>query len=173
LIHRPLVERYEHALESIGARPGLIDLCTPNLLNLCRDRIAAASAEGDAALLNCAGSYFSLAIVRRGRLIFLRCKTYSMGNGQPGPVDAVLARELGYSLSYYEEKLGGEGIRTLFVRSLDRPFDELKGHLAGLDAAGMELIDPVARVDPGEAGTVDAEVAQRLAPALGAVLRRS
>jgi hypothetical protein len=173
LIHRALVERYEQALESIGARPGLIDLCTPNLLNLCRERIDTASAEGDAALLNCAGCYFSLAIVRRGRLIFLRCKTYSMGNGQPGPIDGVLARELGYSLSYYEEKLAGEGIRTLFVRSLDQPFDRLEPHLASLDADELELIDPVARVDPGETGEVDPEVAQRLAPALGAVLRRT
>jgi hypothetical protein len=171
LIRRALIERYETALEAIGARPGLIDLCTPNLLNLCRDKIDAASADGDVAFLNCASTYFSLAIIRGGRLVFLRCKSYGMGNGQPAPVNGLLGRELGYSLSYYEEKLGGTGIRTLLVRSAETPFEELSGQLTGLDADRVELIDPVATVD-SEGGSVEPSVAQTIAPALGAAIGR-
>jgi hypothetical protein len=173
LIRRALIERYEHALEAIGARPGLVDLCTPNLLNLCRDKIEAAAGEGDVALLNCAGTYFSLAIIRRSGLAFVRCKSYAMGNGSPEPSNGQLARELGYSMSYYEEKLGGQGIRTLFVRSVEIPFEQLGPQLAALEAERVEPIDPVAALDAGEGGPVDRELAQRLAPALGAALGRA
>ena len=174
LIRRALVERYEHVLEALGARPGLIDLCTPNLLNLMREEMDAAGKEQDVALLNCAATYFSLAIVRQGRLVFFRCKTYAMGNGQPGPVLDVLSRELNYSLSYYEEKLEGSGIGTLFVRSAERPIEELREAVARLDAARVEPIDPLAGFDSVEGlEALDARTAQRLAPALGAVLGRS
>lgn len=171
LIRRALIDRYEQALEIIGARPGLIDLCTPNLLNLCRDRIDAASADGDVAFLNCASTYFSLAIVRGGRLVFLRCKTYAMGNGRPAPAGGLLGRELGYSLSYYEEKLGGTGIRTLLVRSAESPLCELSGQLSGLDADRVELIDPVATIE-AQGGSVEPSIAQSIAPALGAAIGR-
>jgi hypothetical protein len=173
LIRRAVIERYEHALEAVGARPGLIDLCTPNLLNLCRDEIRAAADEGDVAFLNCAGTYFSLAIIRSSGLEFLRCKTYTMGNGAPVPSNGQLARELGYSMSYYEEKLGGQGIRTLFVRSADAPFDELEPHLTALGAERIEAIDPAASLESGEEGPLEPGLAQRLAPALGAVLGRN
>jgi hypothetical protein len=173
VVRRALIERYEAAFEAIGSRPGLVDLCTPNLLNLCRTKIEAANSEGDVAFLNCAGTYFSLAIVRRSRLVFMRCKTYSMGNGEPGPINGVLGRELGYSLSYYEEKLGGEGIRTLLVRSVEVPFEELSGQLASLDADHVELIDPVAAVETEDGAKLEPALAQRLAPALGAVVGRS
>jgi hypothetical protein len=173
VMRRALIERCEAALESVGARPGLVDLCTPNLLNLCRTKIEAANAEGDVAFLNCAGTYFSLAIFRRSRLVFMRCKTYSMGNGEPGPINGLLARELSYSLSYYEEKLGGEGIRTLFVRSLEVPFEELGGQLTSLDAEHVKLINPVDAVDTEDGAKVEPVLAQRLAPALGAVVGRS
>jgi len=172
LIRRALIERYEQALEAIGARPGVVDLCTPNLLNLCREQLDAAGAEGDAALLNCAGNYFSLAIVRDSRLVFLRCKTYSMSDGNPRPVNGLLARELGYSLSYYEEKLAGQGIRTLLVRSVATPFDELRPQLAPLRAERIERVDPAAAVESEHGPAVGVEVAQQLAPALGAVLGR-
>jgi hypothetical protein len=173
LMHRALIERYEQALESIGARPGLVDLCTPNLLNLCRRRINAAAKEGDVAFINCADNYFSLAIVRGGQLVFFRCKTYSIGNGRPGEAaGGVLGRKLGYSLSYYEEKLGGTGIKSLLVRSADRSFEQLSDQLAGLDAERIELIDPVADVE-SETGQLDAQAAQRIAPALGAAIGRS
>ena len=174
LIRRGLVERYEHVLEAAGARPGLIDLCTPNLLNLMRGEIAAAGKTGDVALLNCAATYFSLAIVREGRLVFFRCKTYAMGNGQPGPVMDVLSRELSYSLSYYEEKLA----RVAFghpVRAQRRDADRgaARGGRRARRRRRVEPIDPVAGFDSAEdVEALDARTAQRLAPALGAVLGR-
>jgi len=172
LMRRALVERCEEILESVGARPGLVDLCTPNLLNLCRSKIESVADQGDVALLNSAGAYFSLAILRDSRLVFLRCKSYAMGNGSPGPSNGQLARELSYSMSYYEEKLGGQGIGTLFVRSVDEPIEEIGRHLTGLAAENVITIDPVAGLDTEESGSLAPDMAQRIAPALGAALGR-
>lgn len=173
LIRRSLVERYEQALEAIGARPGLIDLCTPSLLNLCRKQLAALAPGGDVALLNCAHNYFSLVIFRGQRLIFFRCKTYSMRAEAPAEVNGMLAREVDYSLSYYEEKLSGEGLGTLLVRSADRPVEEVTRELNGLDVKQVLPIDPEVS-SPSENGQqVDPPTAQRIAPALGAAVGRS
>src|SRR5258705_12448516 len=78
VIMRSVVEQYEAAFEAAGARPGMIDLCTPSLFNLARPSLAEAVASGsDAALLNCTRSYFTLMIVRADRVLFFRCKSYA------------------------------------------------------------------------------------------------
>lgn len=165
LMPQVLVDRYEHALEAVGARPGLIDLCTPNLLNLCRTAFAEAASAGDVALLNCTPAYFSLVIVRDSRLIFFRCKSH--------PVNGLFVREIAGSLSYYREKLGGQGIGTLFVRSVATPIEELRSRLADFGVARIDLVDPAAVFALAEGVKLDTRDAQLLAPALGAAVGRS
>ena len=171
LARRAVVERLEQALAPLGVRVGLIDISTSNLLNLCRARLDAASAGGrDAALLNCAPGYFSLVIVRGGRLIFFRCKsvgeevTSANGNG-------VLAREMAGSLSYYREKLGGRGLTTLLVRSLIGSHEEIARKLQQLELASVEPVRATDDLD--SAAGLDPALALRLAPALGAALGRA
>ena len=78
----------------------------------------AARNGGDAGLLNCTRNYFSLVIVRDGRLIFFRCKTFAIDEApQHGP-NGVLVREIASSLSYYREKLAGEAVGKIFVRTV-------------------------------------------------------
>jgi type IV pilus assembly protein PilM len=84
---RSVVQPYERALQAIGARPGLVTLCTPNLFNLWRAEFAQAAADGDVALLNCTPAYFSLLIVREGRLIFYRCKPFALAEEGSDPAD--------------------------------------------------------------------------------------
>lgn len=173
LTRRAIVERCEQALEAIGARPGMVDLCTLNLLNLCREQIGNAGKEGrDVALLNCARSYFSLVIMREGQLIFFRCKTYAMGDDRPPDVDGLLGREVAGSFSYYEEKLSGSRIGTMIVRSGGPPFDELRRQIEGLPIDEIAPVDVGSRLAPNNGGTLDPLVLQRIAPAVGAALGR-
>jgi Tfp pilus assembly PilM family ATPase len=173
LVRRSLVESYEQALERIGARIGLVDLCTTNLLNLCRDGMSqAAAGGGDVALLNCTPQYFSLAILREGRLIFLRCKTLALGDVAPGGSNGTLAREITSSLSYYEEKLAGRGVAALFVRSVGGPLDEVGEKLRRLGLANVQRVDPLAALTTGEGVQLDAESGQWIAPAIGAAVGR-
>jgi type IV pilus assembly protein PilM len=173
LIRRSLLEHYEHALEAVGARVGLVDLCSTNLLNLCRDHVeSAAKAGGDVALLNCTSHYFSLVIIRRGRLIFFRCKNYATGDEETGSANGTLARETASSLSYYHEKLAGERIGTMIVRSAHQSFDEIAGRLAGCGVERIEPVDTAASVELSQDSRLDPGVAQLIAPALGAAAAR-
>ena len=173
LMRRELVERYERILEGLGARPGLVDLCTPNLLNLCRDRVNLLSKEeGDVALLNCTANYFSLIIMREGQLIFYRCKNYSYGGSQRETLKEILAREVAGSFSYYREKLEGERIGLVLVRTVETPYEEILAVLQGLELEAVEPIDPLAKLALAEGISIDPQLAQRLAPVIGATLGR-
>jgi len=173
LMRRELVERYERLLEAAGSKPGLIDLCTPNLLNLCRDRIDAASGQGDVALLNCTSSYFSLIFVRQGRVIFYRCKNYRFGSSQPDALREILARELANSLAYHREKLAGERISTMLVRSVDSTREDLNEILSEMELDSVESIDPTSNLTLPDGVSIDDPLGQRLAPAIGAAVGRA
>lgn len=173
---RGVVEQYESVLESLGARPGLVDLCTPSLYNLYRHEIETASATGeDVALFNAARTYFTLLIARQGRPIFFRCKTLvSTEDEDLGPVasEGALSRELVSSLSYYQEKLDGHGIGTVFVRSVAEPVEKMAEIL---DRAGFGTavpVDPVSALGLGEGIRIEPSMGQRIAPSLGAATGR-
>jgi type IV pilus assembly protein PilM len=169
---RSVVEQYETVVEAAGARPGVVDLCTPSLFNLCREELRGlVAAGGDAALLNCARSYYTLLIVRGDRIVFYRCKSYtsseeeSAGNG-------VFERELGSSISYYREKLGGQGIGTALVRTTGRSLPEVAATLRELGIENVVPVDPSRAPGLASGARLELELGQRLAPALGAAMGR-
>jgi len=173
LVRRALVQRLEAALELCGARLGLVDICTPNLINLHRARLVeAAAAPGDTALINCARNYFSLVIFRKDRLIFFRCKTFGAADIGPAGPNGALSREVSNSFSYYREKLGGEGVRTVFVRSVHTPPEDLEAKLRELGCETLEPITPRASLALKDDRPLDPELGQRIAPSLGAALAR-
>jgi len=173
LVRRTLIEQYETALESIGARVGLVDLCTTNLINLSRERMRQAADDGgDVALLNCARNYFSLAILRNERLIFFRCKSYAIDDADPKGPNGVLVREISNSLSYYQEKLEGQGIGAVFVRSVAVPVEEIGRRLTEMGVARVETVDPSIALELTNGNRLDPEVGQRIAPAIGAAAGR-
>lgn len=172
---RAVVEQYEAAFEAAGARPGLIDLCTPSLFNLARPQLAKAVAGGsDAALLNCTRGYFTLLIVRADRVVFYRCKTYAGGEDEdPTGRLAVMARELSSSFSYYAEKLAGGGVGTVFVRAVSPSLDEVVPVLERIGVSAIRVIDAAASVDAVNGSRFEPVDGQRLAPALGSAVGRT
>jgi type IV pilus assembly protein PilM len=172
---RSVVEQYEAAFTAAGARPGLVDLCTPSLFNLVRSDLEKAVASGsDTALLNCTRNYFTLMIVRADRVVFFRCKTYAAGEEEDvsGRL-AVMGRELTSSFSYYEQKLSGVGIGTVFVRAVSPGLDDVVPVLQRIGVSSVKTIDPAAAVEPGSGSRLAPEDGQRLAPALGAASGRT
>jgi type IV pilus assembly protein PilM len=172
---RSVVEQYEAAFEAAGARPGLVDLCTPSLFNLARPALARAVAGGtDAALLNCTRNYFTLMIVRGDRVVFFRCKSYAGGDEDDASGRlAVMARELTSSFSYYTEKLEGSGVGTVFVRAVAPGLDEVVPVLARIGIEDVRAIDAAEAVDPVAGRRFEPIDGQRLAPALGAASGRT
>lgn len=172
VILRSVVEQYERVFEAAGARPGLVDLCTNNLINLCRPELAAAAAAAnDTALLNCAENYFTLVIMRRERLIFYRCKSYPVAAVE-NPESNGLSREINTSLSYYKEKLGGDRIGLLMVRSVGLPPERMAAVLQNFDFGEVRIVQPASVLELAEGLQLDPLVGQRLAPALGAAASR-
>ena len=171
---RSVVEQYEAAFDAAGARPGLVDLCTPSLFNLARPDLTKAVASGaDAALLNCTRNYFTLMIVRADRVVFYRCKTYAGGEEEdPSGRLAVLGRELTSSLSYYADKLGGVGVGTVFVRAVSPGLDEVVPVLERVGVPSVRTIDAAGAFDPSSP-RIEPLDGQRLAPALGAASGRT
>jgi type IV pilus assembly protein PilM len=172
---RSVVEQYEAAFEAAGARPGLVDLCTPSLFNLARPALAKAVAEGrDAALLNCTRSYFTLIIVKGDRVVFFRCKSFAGGEDDDNTGRlAVMTRELTTSLSYYAEKLEGAGVGTVFVRATSPGLDEVVPVLARIGIEDVRAIDAAEAVDLAPGRRIEPLDGQRLAPALGAASGRT
>lgn len=173
VVRRAMVEHFERALEDAGARPGLVDISTPNLINLCRARLDKASrGEGDVALLNCTRNYFSLVILRDERVIFFRCKTFAPGDDLGASANGPLSREISNSFSYYREKLEGQGVRTVLVRSVALEPEQITPKLVALGCETVEKIDPTDYVEVGEGVALDPRMGQLLAPAIGAATGR-
>ena len=173
---RSVVEQYESAIERAGGTPGLVDLCTPALVNLCRKELEEATRSGsDAALVNAAKGYFSLVIVRGGRIVFFRCKSYASVD-EEGPAVAggsPLARELATSISYYEDKLAGVDLGTAFVRTVSAPYEEIAEILERRGITKIARVDPSAALGLGAGLRLDPEAAQRIAPCVGAAVGRA
>jgi type IV pilus assembly protein PilM len=173
LVLKAALEPYEKVLEAAGTRPGLVDLATPNLYNLVRHDLLRSASWGDVALLNCARSYFSLMILRGERLLFFRCKSYESpdGSGSPSSPEE-LSRELAASLAYHQEKLGGAGLGSVHLRSTGIEPAEVGQILRDLGVARVDTIDPFRFVEADPSVRTDEQLAQRLAPALGAAVGR-
>lgn len=173
VVRRAFIEQYEKALESLGAQTGLVDLSTPNLINLARGQIREAGASGgDVALLNVTSNYFSLAIVRKERMIFFRCKTYAVTDQPTSGANGVLSREVANSFGYYKEKLSGEGVTSVLVRSLSVPMEAIGEKLQAIGIEDIRSIDTSAVMKPAEGISLDGPSAQQLAPAIGAAVGR-
>jgi type IV pilus assembly protein PilM len=173
LMLRSVVEQYEQVLEAAGARPGRVEISSLSLFNLCRRTIGkAALGDRDVALLNCARGYFSLLIVRGERLLFYRSKSLVAGDEAPEAVEPVLNRELATSLSYYQEKLGGQAIATTFVRDVTAPPGARAASLEALGFGAVVPVDLAPALATKNGTALDPGVAQRIASVAGAAVGR-
>ena len=93
-------------------------------------------------------------------------------DGSPGP-NGGLSREVAHSFAYYREKLGGEGIGSVLLRSTSVPEDVVAEQLAGLECDRIHAIRPGDTLELAEGVQLDDAAAQRLAPAIGAAIART
>ena len=88
-------------------------------------------------------------------------------------VFAIRARELVSSLSYYQEKLDGQGIGTTLVRTVSEPLDQLAGVLERSGFGKAVPVDPAAALGLGQGVRMDTAMAHRIAPSVGAAAGRA
>ncbi|HEU4400594.1 MAG TPA: hypothetical protein VFT43_00680 [Candidatus Polarisedimenticolia bacterium] len=170
-IHRAVVEQYEALLGAAGFWPGLVGLSTFELYNLVRARLDVPRAEAkDALLLNLTPHYLSLLIVRHDEMIFYRCKPHSAEGGSDDL--AGIRREIYTSLAFYQEKLLGRGIARALVRSCGVESGRVREVVAGEVGCEVELLELPRLVPIAGPLSLEAPMAERCAPAVGAVAGR-
>ena len=109
LARRELIAQYEEAVAGAGAHAGLVDLATFNLVGLL---LAAGRGDADCLLVHTAADYVTLAILRRGRLIFYR---HRGAEGEGSLEDLVHQTAM-----YYEDRLSGGGFGRVLLAGGER-----------------------------------------------------
>ncbi|MCZ6599738.1 MAG: hypothetical protein O7A07_02745 [Acidobacteria bacterium] len=167
-----ILAQYEQVVSALGLKPGLLDLATLNMANLCaqvRENQAAADA-GDVALLNVADEEFSIFILRRGVPLFYRSRPLLHDPvRQPRECLGDVRRELITSSAYYRDRLGGaeERIRHVWLRVAGQssfPMEEAVKSTLGTVA---QRIQPQHLLPLEGMSAVDGGLLELAAPALG------
>jgi Tfp pilus assembly PilM family ATPase len=114
-IYRPVLRSYEEACESLGLHAGIVELTGLTLLTA----VETGSAPPDRLLVNWDDGYVSFFLVRGNRLALVRTLT-----GEAAATPVQVARELSSTSLYYRERLFGQGLGEVLVRSAALPAAE-------------------------------------------------
>jgi len=151
-----IVRGYEDALESLGFHPGLVEAASLALLT------AAETGPGDRVLVNWDEGYVSFVLTRDGQPLLLRTLTGDAGR------DAVV-RHATSTMQFHRDRLGGEALAGVVLRSTVVPGDEAAALLERALEAPVRLLRPWAVLGITEEGPS----AQAVAGAAACVLRRA
>jgi type IV pilus assembly protein PilM len=173
LARRDVIAEYEAVCQDAGVQVGVVDLATFNLINAVT--AAGSAPQGDWLLVNAAGEYLSVAILRGSELLFFRHRG-SEGEGS-------LADVVHQTAMYYEDRLQGRGFTRVVLAGVShaaveaRPGMEIVDHdhvrqqLEGRLRVRVDAVDPRPAVTLADRITVDPALLDTLAPAVGLLLR--
>jgi len=172
LARRDIVAEYESICAEQGVQIGIVDLATFNLINAS---VAAGNApDGDWLLVNAAGDYLSLAILRGGRLLFFR---HRGSEGEDSLEDVVHQTAM-----YYEDRLSGTGFSRVVLASAGRESGEpdpgaaadaglVRRQLEQRLSVRVDSVDPRPAITLADRISIQPTLLDALAPALGLLLR--
>jgi type IV pilus assembly protein PilM len=131
---RDVVRGYEGVCEALGLQPGLVDLASLGVVNLCL--AAAAGTEGDWLLVHVRPEYTTVAIVRRGAVIFFRNLSAEDA--------ATLVDVVHQTTMYYQDRLAGTGFARVMLTGVGRTagaVDEVKKSLEARLGVAVQRVD--------------------------------
>jgi hypothetical protein len=132
-MQRSVVEEYEAALAAHGLSVGLVEISGLALLRA----VLPACAEGDWMTLSWDEDHFSLFLTRNGVPLLARTVL--------GRIDwDAVARELSSTILYHSERLGGQALAGIRIRSAKVPGPEASEQLARILGMAPTLVDPLA-----------------------------
>jgi Tfp pilus assembly PilM family ATPase len=153
-IFRPVLQDYEAAFVRFGLVPRLVELDSLALLDLV------GPSAGDRVFLNWEDTYASLVLTRGGWPLLVR----TLADAAASP--EALPREVGNTLLYYRERLGGPGLTAAVVRSAALPSEEAVSVLEEPLGLRPSVLEPWSGLGGGEPAA-----GQAVAGALAAALR--
>lgn len=157
-IYRPVLEGYEEACRAVGVHPGVVELSGLALLNAA----FGARPPADRLLVNWDEGYVTLLLARGEWPILVRTLA---GEAAASPDE--IAREVGNTLLYYRERLGGTALAQAVVRSALLPADQALSLLEGPLEMKPELLEPWPAVRAGDMGRAGQTLAGAAACVVG------
>ena len=130
VMRRDIVEEYEALAAAAGTQPGVVTLASFAVLNLALAAANSVGPSGDRLLVHAAAGYNSVAILRGGALALFR--------NQAGDQAADLTNLVHRTAMYYEDRLGGAGIRQVLLATERGDVETLAGQLAAEVAMPVE-----------------------------------
>jgi Tfp pilus assembly PilM family ATPase len=157
-IYRPVLEGYEGACRAEGLHPGVVELSGLALLNAA----FGSRPPADRLLVNWDDGYVTLLLARGEWPILVRTLV-----GEAAASSDEVAREVGNTLLYYRERLGGTALAQAVVRSAMLPADEVLSLLEGPLGMKPELVEPWPAVRAGDMGRAGQTLAGAAACVVG------
>lgn len=157
-VYRPVLEGYEEACRAMGLHPGLVELSGLALLNAAFGSLPPA----DRLLVNWDEGYVTILLARGEWPILVRTLA---GDAASSPDD--VAREVGNTLIYYRERLGGTALAQVVVRSALLPAEEALRLLEGPLEMKPEVLEPWPALRAGDMGRVGQALAGAAACVVG------
>ena len=152
-----VVVGYEEALETLGFHPGLVEVSTLALSSLGE----AETEEGDRLLVNWDETYVSFLLLRGPRPLLVRTL--------PGETGADnVARQAASTLQFHRDRLAGESLTDVVLRSAAIPPDEAAAALGPVLGGELRVLRPWAALGGAESDLA----AQAVAGAAASALRR-
>jgi type IV pilus assembly protein PilM len=164
LARRDIIRDYESLCEEAGMHPGLVDLSTLGVVNLCL--ASEPVPEGDWLVVHVRPEYTSLAIMRRENMIFFR-------NLSEGDAEA-LADVVHQTTMYYQDRLSGQGFVQVLLGGVGRTAGALetaRRSLEGRLTAAVQPIDPTRMASLTDRIGAAPELLAMLGPSIGTLLR--
>jgi type IV pilus assembly protein PilM len=166
LARRDIIESYERVCDGAGIHAGVVDIASLNIVNAAIAMQAETS--GDWLLIHIAPGYATIAVVRKGDVIFFR--------NRPADGTAIDLGDLVHQTAmYHEDRLGGggfarvvlAGVNTQGTETVERTRRQVEERLG----AKVETLDVRVGVALRDRITASSELLDSLAPAVGVLLR--
>jgi Tfp pilus assembly PilM family ATPase len=159
-----VLAQYEQACEAAGVHVVLLDVASFNVINGVL--AGAAPPAGDWLLVHAAPSYATLAVVRRGHVIFYRNRADS--------TEGTLADLVHQTAMYYEDRLQGAGFECVLVSgasAVPGGADTLRRALQERLRLSVDAVDPCTTAAVADRISLSPELVDALAPLVGVLVR--
>lgn len=159
-----VIEQYERACEAAGLSVGVVDAAGFNVINGVT--ASGAAPAGDWLLVHVAPAYTTLAVVRRGHVIFFRNRS----EGGEVPLTDLVHQ----TAMYYEDRLQGAGFeRVLVTGGSAAPMggDVLRQSLEERLHLPVEAVDPRGAAALTDRISATPDLLDALAPLVGVLVR--
>jgi type IV pilus assembly protein PilM len=168
LARRDIVQSYENACVAAGVEAGIVDIVSLNLINAVVG-IERAEIPGDWLLVHVAEDAATLAVIRRGHVVFFRTRPSDAAS--VGDIDDLVHQ----TAMYHEDRLGGGGFSRVIASGFGTASSEdaqrMKRQIEERLGMPVETLDVTGGLTLRDRITSSPSLLDALAPAAGILLR--